>query len=73
MDERMVMHVADIKDAFLLVNQPEDEKAAVTRRGVAYKLSKVLSGQRTAASQWFFSFKKKAISHHPRGRLVPGW
>ena len=32
----------------------------MTRRGVTYKLGKVLPGQRTAASQWFLSFKKKA-------------
>ena len=60
MDEKLVMHIADIKDAFLMVDQPEDEKATVTRRGVTYKLGKVLPGQRTAASQWFLSFKKKA-------------
>ena len=60
MDEKMVVHIADIKDAFLMVDQPEDEKATVTRRGVTYKLGKVLPGQRTAASQWFSNFKKKA-------------
>lgn len=47
-----------MKDAFLMVDQPNEEKAMVTRNGKKFWLGKVLPGQRTAASQWFHKFKQ---------------
>ena len=46
----------DIKDAFLMADQPADERAFVELDGHIYKLIKCLPGQRTAASQWFQLF-----------------
>ena len=46
----------DIKDAFLMAAQPEDEKAYVEVDGKVYRLIRRLPGQRTAASQWFQLF-----------------
>ena len=46
----------DIKDAFLMAAQPEDEKAYVEVDGKVYRLIRCLPGQRTAASQWFQLF-----------------
>ena len=51
-----VAMTSDIKDAFLMAAQPEDEKAYVEVDGKAYKLIRCLPGQRTAASQWFQLF-----------------
>ena len=56
----MSMWTVDVKDAFLMVPQPSDENAYVTRGGKVFKLGRVLPGQRTAASQWFKEFKTKA-------------
>ena len=50
----------DIKDAFLMADQPKEEKAYVDVDNVIYKLVKCLPGQRTAASQWFQLFAKAA-------------
>ena len=50
----------DIKDAFLMADQPKEEKAYVDVDGVIYRLVKCLPGQRTAASQWFQLFAKTA-------------
>ena len=50
----------DIKDAFLMADQPKEEKAYVDVDGVIYRLVKCLPGQRTAASQWFHLFAKTA-------------
>ena len=55
----MSMWTVDVKDAFLMVPQPSDENAYVTRGGKVFKLGRVLPGQRTAASQWFKEFKTK--------------
>ena len=49
--------VLDVKDAFLMASQPEQEKAYIELDGELYKLIKCLPGQRTAASQWFSLFK----------------
>ena len=62
MDQSLRIYVADIKDAFLMVDQPPSENATVTRNGKLYKLGKVLPGQRTAASQWFGLFRSKAMA-----------
>ena len=54
----MSMWTVDVKDAFLMVPQPSDENAYVTRGGKVFKLGRVLPGQRTA-SQWFKECKTK--------------
>ena len=36
---------ADVKDAFLMVPQPEDEKVAIMCGGKSYKLMRCLPGQ----------------------------
>ena len=46
----------DIKDAFLMADQPAEERAFVELDGQIYRLIKCLPGQRTAASQWFQLF-----------------
>ena len=46
----------DIKDAFLMAAQPEEEKACVEVDDKVYRLIRCLPGQRTAASQWFQLF-----------------
>ena len=43
----------DVKDAFLMAPQPENENAFVSLDGIYYRLLRCLPGQRTAASQWF--------------------
>ena len=43
----------DIKDAFLMAEQPKEERAFVELDGKIYRLIRCLPGQRTAASQWF--------------------
>ena len=48
----------DVKDAFLMAEQPEDEHAFVSLDDALYKLTRCLPGQRTAASQWFQLFLK---------------
>ena len=50
----------DIKDAFLMADQPKEEKAYVDVDGAIYRLVKCLPGQRTAASQRFQLFAKTA-------------
>ena len=59
----------DIKDAFLMADQPADERAFVELDGQIYKLIKCLPGQRTAASQWFQLFvgaaKKFGLEQDP--------
>ena len=56
-----VAMVLDIKDAFLMVDQPADEKASIRYGMKRYKLKKCLPGQRTAARHWFDLFKDTAI------------
>ena len=40
----------DVKDAFLMANQPEEERAFVEVEGKIYRLVRCLPGQRSAAS-----------------------
>ena len=51
--EHYGVQVIDVKDAFLMAPQPEDERASVTYRGKRYKLVRCLPGQRTAANIHF--------------------
>ena len=44
------VQVIDVKDAFLMVPQPEEERASVTYNGMRYKLVRRLPGQRAAAN-----------------------
>ena len=62
MDPKKMMSVytVDVKDAFLMVPQPKEEKAYVMRGDKLYKLGRVLPGQRTAASRWYMCFRNKA-------------
>ena len=53
----------DVKDAFLMANQPEDERAFLEVEGKVYKLVRCLPGQRSAASQWFQLFAATAKEH----------
>ena len=46
----------DIKDAFLMSPQPQDEKAYVRIGEKVYKLLKCLPGQRKVGAQWFQLF-----------------
>ena len=46
----------DIKDAFLMAEQPKEERAFVELDGKIYRLIRCLPGQRAAASQWFNLF-----------------
>ena len=59
----------DIKDPFLMADQPAEERAFVELDGTIYKLIKCLPGQRTAASQWFQLFvgaaKKFGLEQDP--------
>ena len=60
MKSGLALYTLDVKDAFLLMDQPEDEKAlAVTANGT-YRLKRNLPGQRNAAAQWFKGFCKVA-------------
>ncbi|CAJ1424319.1 unnamed protein product, partial [Effrenium voratum] len=58
--EHYGVQVIDVKDAFLMVPQPEDERASVTYRGKRYKLVRCLPGQRTAANRWYIHFRDAA-------------
>ena len=58
--EHYGVQVIDVKDAFLMVPQPEEEKASVTYRGKRYKLVRCLPGQRTAANRWYIHFRDAA-------------
>ena len=53
----------DVKDAFLMANQPEEERAFVEVEGKVYRLVRCLHGQRSAASQWFQLFASTAKEH----------
>ena len=46
----------DIKDAFLMADQPCEERAYVKIEEKVFRLLRCLPGQRTAASQWFQLF-----------------
>ena len=48
----------DIKDAFLVGEQPKEENAYVEPDGKVYRLVRCLPGQGTAASQWFNLFAR---------------
>ena len=52
----MKAYILDIKDAFLMIHQPADEKALVTTPNGTYRLLKNLPGQRNTAAQWFTGF-----------------
>ena len=53
---QFVVVTLDIKDAFLMAQQPPTENAFVKVDGRIFKLLRCLPGQRTAASQWFQLF-----------------
>ena len=53
----MLLFTVDVKDAFLMIPQPADEKATVTTVNGKYKLLRNLPGQRNAAALWFRGFK----------------
>ena len=46
----------DIKDAFLMAWQPEDEASGIIYKDKKYRLIRCLPGQRAAARQWFLLF-----------------
>ena len=48
----------DIKDAFLMADQPVEEKAFIKIDEKVFRLLRCLPGQRTAASQWFQNFSQ---------------
>ena len=48
----------DIKDAFLMADQPVEEKAFIKIGEKVFRLLRCLPGQRTAASQWFQLFSQ---------------
>lgn len=51
----------DIKDAFLMAEQPKEENAFVELEGkIYYRLVRCFPGQITAASQWFSLFAETA-------------
>ena len=50
------LYTLDVKDAFLLMDQPADEKAMIITENGKYRLKKNLPGQRNAAAQWFKGF-----------------
>ena len=54
------LYVLDVKDAFLLTDQPEDEKAIVMTPHDKYRLRRNLPGQRNAAAQWPHGFCRAA-------------
>ena len=56
----MALYTLDVKDAFLLMDQPEDEKAMIVTENGTYRLKRSLPGQRNAAAQWFKGFCKVA-------------
>ena len=58
--KEFVAMTLDIKDAFLMAEQPKEERAFVDRDPKIYRLIRCLPGQRTAASQWFNMFANTA-------------
>ena len=56
----LALYTLDVKDAFLLMDQPEDERAMIVTENAQYKLRMNLPGQRNAAAQWFKGFCKVA-------------
>ena len=56
MQTGLALYTLDVKDAFLLMDQPADEKAMIVTSNGKYKLKKNLPGQRNAAAQWFKGF-----------------
>ena len=57
------IRLVDIKDAFLMAEQPADEKNAISYKGMMYGLVKCLSGQRTAARCWYDLFKDTVVKY----------
>ena len=47
----LALYTLDVKDAFLLMDQPEDERAMIVTENVQYNLKKNIPGQRNAAAQ----------------------
>ena len=58
-----VVVTLDIKDAFLMAQQPLTENAYVQVDDRIFKLRRCLPGQRTAASQWFQLFASTCREH----------
>ena len=67
--KHVVAMTLDVKDAFLMAEQPAEERAFVVLDGQIYKFIKCLPGQRTAASEWFQLFvgasKKYGLEQDP--------
>ena len=67
------IYVLDIKDAYLTVEQPEDEPVVITspaswykRHGThkQWKLGRVLPGQRRGAQEWYSKFNRDLRANH---------
>lgn len=56
----LALYTLDVKDAFLLMGQPGDEKAMIVTENGTYKLKRNLPGQRNAAAQGFKGFCRVA-------------
>ena len=65
----------DIKDAFLMADQPSEEKAFIKIDDKVFRLLRCLPGQRTAASQWFQMFsqacKEFKMEQEDAAHIVP--
>ena len=57
------VRVMDIKDAFLMAWQPEEEANGIIYKDVKYRLVRCLPGQRTAARQWYLLFRQVTESY----------
>ena len=57
------IRVMDIKDAFLMAWQPEDEASGIIYKDKKYRLIRCLPGQRTAARQWYMLFRGVTEAH----------
>ena len=55
----MAFYTLDVKDAFLLMEQPADEKAMIVTENGQYKLKRNLPGQRNPGAQWFDDEEKE--------------
>ncbi|CAE7202129.1 unnamed protein product, partial [Symbiodinium necroappetens] len=67
------IYVLDIKDAYLTVEQPEDEPVVITSPASWYKrhgthkqwrLGRVLPGQRRGAQEWYSKFNRDLRANH---------
>ena len=64
-----VITLVDVKDAFLMAEQPEEEKNAIKYKDKLYGLIKCLPGQRTAAKCWYDLFKGVVMKYG--GKMNP--